>query len=58
MCFGDNLNDLPMFAVADEAYAVENAKDEVKAAATGVIGSNVQMGVVRYLTENAVLEEE
>ena len=58
VCFGDNLNDLPMFAVADEAYAVANAKDEVKAAATGVIGSNVQMGVVRFLTENAVLEEE
>jgi hydroxymethylpyrimidine pyrophosphatase-like HAD family hydrolase len=49
VCFGDNLNDLPMFAVADEAYAVANAKEEVKAAATGVILSNEEDGVVRWL---------
>lgn len=52
-CFGDNLNDLPMFAVADEAYAVANAKDEVKAAATGVIGSNLDCGVPWYLMTRA-----
>lgn len=57
VCFGDNVNDLPMFAVADESYAVENAREEVKAASTGVIGSNVEMGVVRYLIKNAVMEE-
>lgn len=49
VCFGDNLNDLPMFAVADEAYAVANAEQAVKAAATGVIGSNLEMGVPMYL---------
>ena len=49
VCFGDNLNDLPMFRVADECYAVANARPELKAAATGVIGSNVEMGVPRFL---------
>lgn len=44
VCFGDNLNDLPMFRVADECYAVANARPELKAAATGVIGSNVEDG--------------
>lgn len=38
--YGDNLNDLPMFAVADEAIAVGNALDEVKTHATKVIGDN------------------
>ena len=57
VCFGDNPNDLPMFAVADESYAVGNAKAEVKRAATGVIGSNEELGVVRYIMENAAREE-
>ncbi|AMM19878.1 hypothetical protein AX769_06560 [Frondihabitans sp. PAMC 28766] len=50
VCFGDNLNDLDMFEVADEAYAVENAHPEVLAAATGVIGSNADDGVARWLS--------
>ena len=49
VCFGDNHNDLPMFAVADEAYAVGNAVEEVRRAATGVIGSNVECGVAKFL---------
>jgi Cof subfamily protein (haloacid dehalogenase superfamily) len=49
--FGDNLNDLPLFAACDEAYAVANAREEVKAAATGVIGANVDDGVVKFLLE-------
>lgn len=53
VCFGDNLNDLPMFRVADECYAVANARPELKAAATGVIGSNVEMGVPRFLRSRA-----
>ncbi|RKR75422.1 HAD hydrolase family protein [Frondihabitans australicus] len=56
VCFGDNLNDLDMFAVADEAYAVENAHPEVLAAATGVIGSNADDGVARWLAGHARLE--
>ena len=38
-----------MFAAADEAYAVSNAIDEVKAAATGVIGSNDEDSVARFI---------
>lgn len=33
VCFGDNLNDIPMFEAADAAVAVENAVDEVKSRA-------------------------
>lgn len=50
IAYGDNLNDLPMFGAADEAYAVANAAPEVLARATEVIGSNVEDGVVRHLT--------
>lgn len=53
VCFGDNLNDLDMFAVADEAYAVANAHPEVVAAATDVIGSNAHDGVARWLAAHA-----
>lgn len=50
VCFGDNLNDLPMFAVADESYAVANAVGQVRAAATAVIGSNADEAVARWLS--------
>ena len=49
--FGDNFNDLPMFACADEKYAVQNAEDELKAAADGVIGSCDADGVARFLEQ-------
>ena len=38
-----------LFALADEAYAVENAVPELKAAATGVIGRNDADSVARWL---------
>ena len=47
--FGDSLNDLPMFSIADESYAVSNALDEVKAAATAVIGSNNEDAVANFI---------
>lgn len=47
--FGDNANDLPMFEVADECYAVANATAEVRARATEVIGSNDEDGVAHVL---------
>lgn len=47
--FGDSINDLSMFAIADEACAVENGIDEVKQAATVMIPSNDQDGVATYL---------
>ena len=49
--FGDNFNDLPMFACADEKYAVQNAAEELKAAADGVIGSCDEDGVARFLEQ-------
>lgn len=51
ICFGDSDNDLSMFAMADESYAPSNARDAVKAAATGVIGHHDQDGIARYLRE-------
>ena len=47
--FGDNINDLPMMAVADVAVAVGNALPEVKAAADIVIGSNRDDAVALYV---------
>ena len=49
--YGDNLNDLPMMAVADESVAVANALPEVKAAATRVIGSNTADAVARDIMQ-------
>ena len=51
--FGDSLNDLPMFRIADEAYAVANARDELKAVATAVIGSNEEDAVAAFLRSRA-----
>ena len=53
VCFGDNINDIPMFNVSDEKYAVENAIGEVKAAADCVIGSNDDDGVAKWLEKYA-----
>lgn len=53
--FGDGLNDIPMFEISDECYAVENAADELKAIATAVIGSNNGDGVAKWLEKNAVI---
>ena len=53
--FGDGINDLDMFHIADEAYAVENAVPELKAAATAVIGSNDEDGVAKWLSENCMI---
>ena len=50
--FGDGKNDLDMFRMADECYAVENAVPELKAMATAVIPSNDEDGVARWLREN------
>lgn len=47
--FGDNGNDLPMFAESDFSAAVENASEEVRAAADIVIGSAESGGVVDFI---------
>ena len=56
ICFGDSDNDLSMFALADESYAPENAREEVRAAATAVIGHHDQDGIARFLRERYHLD--
>ena len=51
--FGDAINDMDMFAIADEAYAVGNAAPELKKRATAVIGTNDEDGVAKWLSDNA-----
>lgn len=53
--FGDGENDIDMFKIADEGYAVENAVDALKAFATQMIGSNDEDAVAKWLLENAQL---
>jgi hydroxymethylpyrimidine pyrophosphatase-like HAD family hydrolase len=55
--FGDAANDLPMFAEADESYAVAGASDEVKAAATGVLDDR-EDAVAAFLAEHAAARAE
>ena len=57
VCFGDGKNDIPMFRIADECYAVANAEPEVKAIATAVIESNEADGVAKWLSANGKFEE-
>ena len=54
--FGDAINDIPMFQMSDECYAVENAVPELKRAATGIVDSNDRDGVAKWLAQNAVLD--
>lgn len=47
--FGDNINDLSMFGVADTAVAVENGIAEVRESADVVIGPNSADSVAGYI---------
>lgn len=49
VAFGDNVNDLSMFRVADLACSVANASPQAKQAADTVILSNEEDGVAQYL---------
>ena len=51
VAFGDNLNDIPLFEIADECYAVSNAEDELKKIATDVIASNDEDAVAVFIDE-------
>lgn len=55
--FGDGKNDIDMFELADEGYAVSNAAPELKAVATAVIGSNDEDAVARWLSEYAEIAD-
>lgn len=50
--FGDGKNDIDMFRLADESYAVANAHEDLKQHATGTILSNDEDGVAKWLEEN------
>ena len=52
VCFGDGKNDISMFEIADECYAVNNADEQLKAIATAVIDSNHRDGVAKWLREH------
>lgn len=52
IAFGDGKNDIDMFQIADESYAVANAHEELKKHATAIIPSNDEDGVAKWLEEN------
>ena len=55
--FGDAINDIPMFQISDECYAVENAVEELKKMATAVIESNNNDGVAKWLNAHVHTKE-
>ncbi len=50
--FGDQINDIKMFKVADRAIAVANADPQLKGYATLLIGSNTESSVVKYIHQD------
>lgn len=52
VAFGDGENDIEMFEAADECYAVENAVENLKQIATGVIADNDSDAVAKWLLKN------
>lgn len=52
--FGDGSNDLSLFSVADECYAMYNAVPALKNIATAIIGSNDEDGVAKWLEVNVL----
>ncbi len=52
VCFGDSINDIPMFNIADEKYAVKNADDALKKLSTDTIGFCEEDGVAKWLAEH------
>ncbi len=55
--FGDGANDIQMFEAADECYAVANASSQLKAIADGIIGSNNNDSVAKFILEDFVSKE-
>ncbi len=53
VAFGDNVNDLPLFDLADEAFAVSNAIPQLKEAATDVIGANTEDAVASFILNHS-----
>ena len=51
VAFGDAENDIEMFAIAGRSYAMGQASDKVKSAATEVTASNLEDGVALAIEE-------
>ena len=51
VAFGDQINDIGLFRMADEAYAVAGAVSELVDHATAMIGSNDDDAVARWLAD-------
>lgn len=56
VAFGDGRNDIDMFELADESYAVQNADEQLKRYATSVISSNDEDGVAHWLEDNYIVK--
>lgn len=52
VCFGDNRNDLPLFAASDYRIAVGNAVAELQEKADLIIGRNTEDGVANWIQNN------
>lgn len=52
VAFGDSINDYEMMDTADKAYAPQNADKRIKHFADGIIGSNNDDGVAKFLLEH------
>ena len=53
--FGDAINDVSMFKVADRCYAVSNTDEEIKELATGVIGHHEDDAVIEFILKDTGL---
>lgn len=53
--FGDSLNDISMFRISQECYAVENAAPALKENATGLIPACDEDGVAKWLLTHVYL---
>lgn len=51
MIFGDYLNDLEMYSVSSETYAMENAHPQIKEVAKYIAPSNDEFGVISVIKE-------
>lgn len=52
--FGDDVNDISMFDIANESYAMSGAIEQLRLRSTGLIGSNSDDAVAQWLDKHAV----
>ena len=51
MAFGDQMNDYELLKSVKYSYAMDNAVDEIKDIAYGIVPSNIEQGVLIKLEE-------